>query len=378
MAVLNADQLAIRKFSRKFAEQEIAPHAAQYDRTEEFPWENLRKMAAAGFLGMNLDPSYGGGGADAVSHMIAIEEISRACGSTGVIMAVHTSAGALPIAMFGDEDQKRRYLPGIASGERLAAFSLSEPNAGSDAAHIAATAVPDGGEYILNGTKCFVTNGGAASIYTVFASVDRSKGAKGITAFLVEDGTPGFTVGKKEEKLGVRASWTTDISLSGCRIPAARRLGSEGQGFAIAMSVLDSSRMGIGAQAVGIAQGAYEAALEYAKQRKQFGRPIIVNQGISFMLADMAMRIESARQMVLHTASLKDAGLSYSTEAAMAKTLASDMAVNVTLDAVQVLSGYGYSREYPVERMLRDAKATQIYEGTNQILRLVIAKHIAG
>ncbi len=377
MAVLNDEQRAIRKFVRNFAEREIAVNAAHYDRTEAFPWDNVRKMGKAGLLGMAVDRQYGGAQADTVSQMIAIEEISRACAATGTIMAVHASPGTLPIALFGTEEQKRAFLPSIASGEAIAAFSLTEPNAGSDAGRLATTAVLDNGAYVLNGTKCFVSNGGAAGVYTVFATVDRSRGVKGITAFIVEAATPGLIVGKKEEKLGVRASSTTDLILDACRVPVARRLGGEGEGFAIAMKVLDAARIGIGAQAVGIAQGAYEAALEYAKIREQFGKPIIANQGIAFMLADMAIRIEAARQLVLHAAALKDANLPYGNEAAMAKTMASDAAVQVALDAVQVLSGYGYSREYPVERMLRDAKATQIYEGTNQILRLVIARHIA-
>ncbi len=377
MAVLNDEQRAIRKFVRNFAEREIAVNAAHYDRTEAFPWDNVRKMGKAGLLGMAVDRQYGGAQADTVSQMIAIEEISRACAATGTIMAVHASPGTLPIALFGTEEQKRAFLPSIASGEAIAAFSLTEPNAGSDAGRLATTAVLDNGAYVLNGTKCFVSNGGAAGVYTVFATVDRSRGVKGITAFIVEAATPGLIVGKKEEKLGVRASSTTDLILDACRVPVARRLGGEGEGFAIAMKVLDAARIGIGAQAVGIAQGAYEAALEYAKIREQFGKPIIANQGIAFMLADMAIRIEAARQLVLHAAALKDANLPYGNEAAMAKTMASDAAVQVALDAVQVLSGYGYSREYPVERMLRDAKATQIYEGPNQILRLVLARHIA-
>jgi alkylation response protein AidB-like acyl-CoA dehydrogenase len=278
--------------------------------------------------------------------------------------------------LFGTEEQKQTYLPPLASGEKIGAFALTEPGAGSDASRVTTTATLDDDEYVLNGTKCFITNGEAAEVYIVFASMDRSKGVKSITGFIVEKGTAGFTIGKKEEKMGIRASSTTELIFDNCRIPCKNLLGKIGDGFKIAMITLDGARIGIGAQALGIAQGAYEEALSYAKVREQFGKPIAAQQAIAFLLADMAIQIEASRHLVYHAAILKDAGLPYGKEAAIAKTFASDTAVKVALDAVQIMGGYGYSRHYPVERMLRDAKITQIYEGTNQIQRVVIASHI--
>ncbi|WP_371367853.1 Acyl-CoA dehydrogenase [Sporomusa rhizae] len=376
MAILNEEQLAIQKLVREFAEKEIAPKAAHYDHTEEFPWDNIRQLADMGLMGVPIDEKYEGTGLDAMSYMITIEEISKACAATGAIVAIHTSAGSVPLELFGTEEQKEKYLPDLASGRKIGAFALTEPNAGSDAAKVSTTAILDGNEYILNGAKCFISNGGAADTYLVFATVDKSKGLKGITGFIVEKGTPGFSIGKKEEKMGIRASATAELIFNNCRIPKENLLGKEGEGFKIAMITLDGARIGIGAQAVGIAQGAYQEALRYSKVREQFGKPIAANQAIAFKLADMAIQIEAARQLVYHAAGLKDAGQSYGKEAAMAKTFASDMAVKVALEAVQIMGGYGYSREYPVERMLRDSKITQIYEGTNEIQRIVIAGHI--
>jgi alkylation response protein AidB-like acyl-CoA dehydrogenase len=376
MALLTDEQQDLQKMVQEFAKKEIAPKAAHYDHTEEFPWENIKKMAALGLMGIPVPEAYEGTELDTVSYMLTIEEISKACAATGAILAVHTSAGTMPILLFGTEEQKQKYIPALANGEKVGAFALTEPGAGSDASRVTTTAVPDGDDYILNGTKCFITNGGAAETYVVFASTDRTKGVKGITGFIVEKGTPGFVIGKKEEKMGIRASSTTELIFENCRIPKENLLGKTGEGFKIAMVVLDGARIGIGAQAVGIAQGAYEEALQYAKVREQFGKPIAAQQAVSFMLADMAIEIEAARQLVHHAAALKDAGRPYGKEAAMAKTFASDVAVRVALDAVQIMGGYGYSREYPVERMLRDAKITQIYEGTNQIQRVVIAGHI--
>ncbi|WP_284708263.1 acyl-CoA dehydrogenase [Sporomusa sphaeroides] len=376
MALLTNEQESMRKLVRDFAAKEIAPKAAMYDIEEKFPTENVRKMTEIGLMGLPIPEQYGGAGTDTVSYMLAIEEISKACASTGAIMAVHTSAGIMPIYLFGTEEQKQKYIPDLAEGSKIGAFALTEPGAGSDASRVMTTAVLDGDEYVLNGTKCFITNGGEAEIYSVFASADKSLGIKGITGFIVEKGTPGFSIGKKEEKMGIRASATTELIFENCRIPKENLLGKIGEGFKIAMVVLDSARIGIGAQAVGIAQAAYEEALKYSKTREQFGKPISAQQAVSFMLADMAIEIEAARQLVYHAAALKDAGLPFGKEAAMAKTFASDIAVKVALDAVQVMGGYGYSREYPVERMLRDAKITQIYEGTNQIQRVVIAGHI--
>lgn len=376
MSILTEEQAALKKMVQEFAGKEIAPHAAEYDRTEKFPWDNVRKMAEIGIMGLLIPEEYGGAGADTVSYCAVIEEISKACAATGAILAVHTSAGTVPLVLFGTKEQKETYVPALAEGTKVGAFALTEPGAGSDASKVATTAVLDGDEYVLNGTKCFITNGGAAEVYCIFATVDKSKGIKGITGFIVPKDTPGFSIGKKEEKMGIRASSTTELILQNCRIPKENRLGSEGEGFKIAMIVLDGARIGIGAQAVGIAQAAYEEAVAYAKVREQFGKPVAAQQAVAFMLADMAIQIEAARQLVYHAAQLKDAGLPFGKEAAMAKTFASDVAVKVALDAIQVMGGYGYSREYPAERLLRDAKITQIYEGTNQIQRVVIAGQI--
>lgn len=376
MSLLTRDQADLRDVVRNFARQKIAPRAAEYDRSGEFPWDNINEMAKLDLFGLPIPEEYGGAGLDTVSYMLAIEEISKCCAATGAIMAVHTSAGIMPIQLFGTEEQKKKYIPDVATGKKIAAFALTEPGAGSDASQVATTATLDGDEYVLNGTKCFITNGVAASTYCVFATVDKSKGVKGITGFIVEKGTPGFTFGKKEDKMGIRASATSELIFQDCRIPKDNLLGKIGEGFKIAMVVLDGARIGIGAQAVGIAQAAYEEALNYSKVRVQFGKPIAALQTIRNMLADMAIQIEAARQLVYHAAELKDAGLPYGNEAAMAKTFASDVAVDVALNAIQIMGGYGYSREYPVERLLRDAKITQIYEGTNQIQRVVIAGHI--
>jgi len=376
MSLLTSEQNDLRNLVSDFAKQKIAPKAAEYDLTGEFPWENVKQMAELGLLGLPIPEEYDGGGTDTVSYIVAIEEISKACAATGAIMAVHTSAGTMPILLFGTEEQKKKYIPDLAVGKKIAAFALTEAGAGSDASQVATTATLDGDYYVLNGSKCFITNGIAASTYCIFATTDKSKGLKGITGFIVEKDTPGFSFGKKEDKMGIRASSTAELIFQDCRIPEKNRLGKIGEGFKIAMIILDSARIGIGAQAVGIAQAAYEEALAYAKVRVQFGKPIAALQAIQFMLADMAIQIEASRQLVYHAAELKDAGLPFGKEAAMAKTFASDIAVKVASDAVQIMGGYGYSREYPVERIMRDAKITQIYEGTNQIQRVVIAGHI--
>ena len=378
MTMLTEEQASLQKVIRDFAQQEIAPKAAYYDEAEEFPWENLHKMAELGLLGMPVAEEFGGAGTDTVSYIAAIEEISKACASTGAIMAVHTSTGIMPIYMFGTEEQKQKYVPDLATGKKIGAFALTEAGAGSDAAQVATTAVLDGDEWVLNGSKCFITTGGEAEVYTIMASTDKTKGTKGITAFIVEKDTPGFTFGKKEHKLGIRASATRELIFQDCRIPKENMLGKEGEGFKMAMQVISGARIGISAQAVGIAQAAYEAALEYSKVRVQFGKPIAKQQSIAFMLADMAIQIEAARQLVYHAAQMKDAGQPFDKEAAMAKTFSSDIAVQVALDAIQILGGYGYTCEYPVERLLRDAKITQIYEGTNQIQRVVISRSILG
>jgi len=376
MSLLTEDQRSLQQLVRDFAKKEIAPRAASYDHSEEFPWDNVKGLAALGLMGMPVPEEYGGAGLDTLSYVLAVEEISKACAATGAVMSIHTSAGILPILLFGTQAQKERYVPDLAEGRKVGAFALTEPNAGSDAGAVTTTAKPDAGGYVLNGTKCFISNAGPAEIYCVFAKTTPGRGVKGITGFIVEKGTPGFRIGKKEEKMGIRASATAELIFDNCRIPAENRLGQEGEGFKIAMVVLDSARIGVGAQAVGIAQAAYEEALAYAKVREQFGKPIAANQAVGFMLADMAIQIEAARQLVHHAARLKDAAVPFGKEAAMCKTFASDIAVQVALDAIQILGGYGYSREYPVERLLRDAKITQIYEGTNQIQRVVIANQI--
>lgn len=374
--LLNEDQLAIKKIIADIAEKIIAPKAAYYDETEEFPWENIQKLSESGFMGMAVPESLSGSEMDMVSQVVALEEISKACAATGAIVAVHNSAGILPILWKGTEEQKKKYLPALATGRFIGAFALTEPGAGSDAAQAATTAVLDGDAYVLNGTKCFISNGGVADVFVVFASKDKSKGVKGLSAFIVEKETAGFTIGKHEKKMGIRASSTVELHFDNCRIPLSNQLGKDGEGFKIAMMTLDTARIGIAAQAVGIAEAAYEKALDYSKIREQFGKPISANQAIQFMLVDMAIQIEAARQLTYHAASLKDAGLSFGKEAAMAKTFASDISVQVALDAIQIMGGYGYSREYPVERLLRDAKITQIYEGTNQIQRVVIGRQI--
>jgi alkylation response protein AidB-like acyl-CoA dehydrogenase len=374
--LFNQEQLSLQKMVQEFARKEIAPHAAEIDETEEFPWENVKKMAEMGLMGLCVPEKYGGAEMDTVCYALVVEELAKACSSTSTILAVHSSAGMMPIVYFGTEEQKQKYLPDLAAGDKIAAFALTEPGAGSDAAGVRTTAVEDGNEWVLNGAKCFITNGGAADVYSVFATTDKSKGVKGITGFIVEKGTPGFSIGKKEEKLGIRASATTELIFENCRIPKENLLGKVGEGFKIAMKVLDSGRIGIGAISVGVAQAALDEAVKYAKVREQFGKPIAGFQAISFMLADMAMQTEAARQLVYHAASLKDAGLPFTKEAAIAKAFASDMVVKVTNDALQIMGGYGYSKEYPVERLLRDARIFPIVEGTNQVQRIVIAGHL--
>ena len=374
--ILSEEQIAIKKIANEVSQKVIAPKASYYDETEEFPWENIQKLSEMGFMGMSVPEEYEGANMDMISSVVALEEISKACAATGAIVAVHNSAGILPILMYGTEEQKKKYLPALANGNVIGAFALTEASAGSDAAKAATTVVLDGDEYVLNGSKCFISNGGVAGTFVIFASKDRSKGVKGLSAFIVEKGIPGFTVGKHEKKMGIRASSTVELVFDNCRIPQSQQLGADGEGFKIAMMTLDTARIGIAAQAVGIATAAYEEALAYSKVREQFGKPINANQAISFMLADMAIEIEAARQLTYHAAALKDAKLPFSKEAAMAKTFASDQAVQIALNAIQIMGGYGYSREYPVERLLRDAKITQIYEGTNQIQRVVIGRQI--
>ena len=374
--LLTEEQRMIRDLARKIAEEKVAPVAAELDRKEEFPREILRVLAESDLCGVYLPEEYGGLGGGIFELCLVVEELSRACSGVAVSYAA-TGLGVIPILLFGSEEQKRQYLPGVASGRTIAAFALTEANAGSDASNIETTAVLDGNEYVLNGTKQWITNGGEADLYTVIAMTDRRKGARGASAFIVEKGTAGFSFGKKEEKLGIRCSATRELVFNQCRIPRENLLGKEGFGFIIAMKTLDMARPGVGAQAVGLAQGAIDAAVKYARGRVQFGQPISSFQAIQHMLADMATQTEAARALVYATARMIDAGArDYSRESAMSKLFASDVAMKVAVDAVQIFGGYGYMREYPVEKMLRDAKITQIYEGTNQIQRNVIAAEL--
>jgi butyryl-CoA dehydrogenase len=376
---LNEEQEMIRKMARDFAQNELAPVAAELDEKAEPPLANLKKMAELGFMGLAIPEEYGGIDADSISYVIAIEEISKVCASTGVILAVHNSLGSYGLVTFGTEEQKRKFLPPLAS-EWISTYALTEPETGSDAASIKTRAVRDSDEYVINGTKQFITSAPFAHLFVVFAVTDPDKKHRGISAFVVEKGTPGFSVGREENKLGIRAASTCGLVFEDCRIPVANRLGEEGEGFKVAMASLDAGRVGIAAQALGIAQGAYEAALAYAKERHQFGRSIAEFQGIQWMLADMATQIEAARLLTYQAALAKDrakkSGERYSKEAAMAKLFASETAVWVTQRAVQIHGGYGYIKEYAVERYYRDAKITEIYEGTSEIQRIVIAHQI--
>lgn len=373
---LTEEQIMLRDMVRKLAQNEIAPRAAEIDRTHRFPRENIEKMAELGLMGVPIPEEYGGAGCDFLSYIITIEEISRACASTGVILAVHTSVGTFPILYFGTEEQKQKYVPKLASGEYIGAFALTEPNAGSDPAGLSTAAKLDGDHYIVNGNKIFISNGGEAEVYVTFVSTDKSKGHKGITCLLVDRNTPGFSIGKTEEKMGLHGDITTELVFDNAKVPKENLLGKEGEGFKVAMSLLDGGRIGIGAQGLGIAQAALDVAKDYAKERVQFGKSIASFQAIQFMLADMATRVDCSRMLVYRAARMREMGLPYAKEASMAKMYATDTAMEVTTNAVQILGGYGYCKEYPVERYMRDAKITQIYEGTNQIQRIVIAKHL--
>jgi len=373
---LSPDQVAIRDMVREFASREIAPVAARHDRTREFPHENVRKCAELNLMGVMVPEEYGGSGLDTVSYALIVEELSRACASTGVIVSVNNSLFLHPVEKFGNEEQKRRFLPPHARGEKLGCYCLSEPNAGSDAGNQETTAVRKGEEYILNGTKNFITNGVAADTALVFASTDRSKKTQGVTAFLVERGTPGFRLGKDEVKMGITCSGSVEMVFEECRVPVQNRLGEEGKGFKIAMNTLDGGRIGIAAQAVGIARAALEESTRYSRDRKAFGKAIGEFQAIQFMLADMATEVDAARLLTHRAAWAKDRGGRYSLEAAEAKLFASEVAMRAAVKGVQIFGGYGYMNEYPMERYLRDAKITEIYEGTSEIQRLVIAGNL--
>ena len=371
---LTEEQEMLRKMVRDFAEKEVEPTAAERDEEERFDRGIFDKMAELGLTGIPWPESYGGIEADYVSYCIAVEELSRVCASTGVTLSAHLSLASWPIYKYGNEAQKKNFLTRLATGEALGAYALSEPGAGSDVVSMKTTAKEDGDHYVLNGSKVWITNGGVADIYIVFAKTDADAKHKGISAFIVEKGTDGFAFGKKEKKLGIRSSPTTELIFENCRIPKENLLGVEGEGFTIAMTTLDGGRNGIAAQALGIAQGALDAAVAYAKEREQFGKPIAVNQGISFKLADMATEIEAARLLTYQAAWLESKGLPYGKASAMSKLFAGDVAMRTTVEAVQIFGGYGYTKDYPVERYMRDAKITQIYEGTNEIQRLVIGR----
>ena len=372
---LTEEHEMIRKMVRDFARNEVAPTAAERDEEERFDMDIFKKMAELGLTGIPWPEQYGGIGSDYLAYCIAVEELSRVCASTGVTLSAHTSLAGWPIYTFGTEEQKQKYLRPMAQGEKIGAYGLTEPSSGSDAGGMRTNAKLDGDEYVINGSKIFITNGGIADIYVVFAVTD-PESKKGTSAFIVESTHPGFSVGKKEQKMGIRSSPTTEIIFDNCRVPKENLLGKEGDGFKIAMMTLDGGRNGIAAQAVGIAQGALDAAIDYAKERVQFGKPIAAQQGIGFKLAEMATNVEAARLLTYQAAWLESEGLPYGKESAMSKLFAGDTAMKVTTEAVQVFGGYGYTKDYPVERYMRDAKITQIYEGTQEIQKLVISRMI--
>ena len=361
---------------KAFAEKEVKPIAEALDEEERFPIENVKKLGAIGMMGIPISKEYGGSGADNIAYAMAVEALAKHCGTTAVIVSAHTSLCCAPIYEFGSPDQKAKYLPDLARGKKLGAFGLTEANAGTDAAGQQTTAILEGDHYILNGSKIFITNAGYADIYIIFAMTDRTKGLKGITAFIVEKDFAGFKIGKKEKKMGIRGSATCELIFDQCKVPKENILGKEGKGFSIAMKTLDGGRIGIAAQALGLAQGALDETITYTKERKQFGRAISKFQNTQFELASMDTKVEAARLLVYKAAFLKDQKANYSKEAAMAKLFAADTAMAVTTKAVQLHGGYGYTREYPVERMMRDAKITEIYEGTSEVQKMVIAASI--
>ena len=367
-----------RTLFRDFAQNEVKPLAQEVDETEEFPMETLKKMQKVGFMGIPVPKEYGGQGCDPLTYAMCVEELSKVCGTTGVVVSAHTSLCVDPIMTYGTEEQKQKYVRPLASGEKLGAFGLTEPGAGTDAQGVQTKAVLDGDEWVLNGSKCFITNGKVADIYIIIAVTDIVEDKKGrkkklFSAFIVEKGTPGFTFGTKEKKMGIRGSATYELIFQDCRIPKENLLGTQGKGFPIAMHTLDGGRIGIAAQALGIAAGALETTIAYVKERKQFGRSIAAQQNTQFMLADMATKVEAARLLVYQAAMAKATKKVYSTEAAMAKLYAAEVAMEVTTKAVQLHGGYGYIREYDVERMMRDAKITEIYEGTSEVQKMVIS-----
>jgi alkylation response protein AidB-like acyl-CoA dehydrogenase len=371
---LTDEQKMVRDLARQVADEKIRPVAARYDESGEFPWEIMEALAAMDFFRIYLDAEYGGLGLGTMGLVLVTEELSKACGGISLGFAA-TALGTYPIILSGSEEQKKKYLPDLASGKKLAAFGLTEPEAGSDVTNMKTTAKKDGDSYVLNGVKHFITNGGVAKIYTIIATTDPSKGSRGASAFIVEEGTPGFSYGKKEEKMGIRASATCELVFEDCRIPKENLIGKEGSGFSVALRTLDRSRPGVAAQALGIAQGALDHALAYSRKRVQFGQPVSSFQATQFKFADMGTKIEAARALIYSVARMVDAGArDFSKEAAMAKLFASDVAMEVTTEAVQIFGGYGYMKEYPIEKYMRDAKITQIYEGTSEIQRNTIGR----
>ncbi|WP_321295655.1 acyl-CoA dehydrogenase [Marinifilum fragile] len=373
---LTKEQVLFQQMIKDFAEREVKPLAAEVDEQERFPIETVEKMAKIGIMGIPIPKQYGGAGGNNVMYSMAVEELSAVCATTGVIVSAHTSLCAAPIMENGTEEQKQKYLPKLASGEWIGAFGLTEPNAGTDAAGQQTTAVEDGDNYIINGSKIFITNAEYAHVYVIFAMTDKSKGTRGISAFIIEKGTPGFSIGKKEKKMGIRGSATCELIFENVVLPKENMLGKLNKGFGIAMKTLDGGRIGIAAQALGIAQGAINETVRYVKERKQFGRPISGFQNTQFQLADMNTKTEASRMLVRKAANKKDQKVPYSVDAAMCKLYAAETAMEVTNKAVQLHGGYGYTREYPVERMMRDAKITEIYEGTSEVQRMVISANM--
>ncbi len=370
---LDKEHLLLQQMYRAFAENEVEPVAADVDATEEVPMENVKKMARYGFFGIPFPKEYGGQGADYLAYAMAVEELSKKCATTGVIVSAHTSLCCAPIYENGTEEQKKKYLPDLLAGKKFGAFGLTEPGAGTDASGQRTTAVLDGDEYVLNGSKIFITNAGFADVFIVIAMTDRSKGNHGISAFIVERGTTGFTVGEPEDKMGIRGSSTCELIFEDCRIPKENLLGREGKGFAIAMKTLDGGRIGIASQALGIAEGAIDETVKYTTERKQFGRRISQFQNTQFELADMKTTAEAAQLLVYRAADAKQAGLPYGHFAAMAKLFAANAASDITRRCLQLFGGYGYTRDYPIERMMRDAKITEIYEGTSEVMKMVVS-----
>jgi butyryl-CoA dehydrogenase len=373
---LSREQKMLRQMYRDFAQNEIKPIAAEIDEEERFPWETVKKMGELGMMGVYFPKEYGGAGADVLSYAMCVEEIGKVCGSTAIVVSSHTSLCCAPIFEFGTEEQKRKYLPDLLRGNKVGAFGLTEPSAGTDASGVQTTAVLDGDHYVLNGSKIFITNGGAAQVYVIFAMTDRSQGIRGISAFIVERDFPGFSVGREEKKMGIRGSSTTELVMEDCIVPKENLLGKEGQGYKIALHTLDGGRIGVAAQALGIGEGAIDEGLQYVQERIQFGKRISQFQWTQFQLADMATKMQAAQYLVYASACAKQDGIDYSQQAAMAKLFASEAASDVTRRVVQLFGGYGFTREYPVERMMRDAKITEIYEGTSEAQRMVIARNL--